>query len=187
MLETKRKKKHEVYYDDRLFSIIRNGDVIRASTHFNKDSTYFHFMYKKNVSKMDKPYLSKYEFGSGKFKSVNEFVSALNLSDIANQLSPVLYADMIRETAIFEMDNYKFLVSFDEVRYYKQNSVQVCEKMLEVEDWTTPYSTVAENDNNDVHLLFINKLLLDELPIQLTKNSKPYRGLLLLGERGFQK
>lgn len=186
LIETKLKKKYEAYYDDVDFSLIKKGDVIRGSTHFNKDNIYFHFMYKKNVSKSAKPYLSKYEFGSGQFESVKDFISELNLYDIVVQSKPVLYAEMTRETAVFGKDDYKLLISYDDVKYYKDKSTsQVCEKMLEVEDWTTPYTTVAENDDYDAHLLYINELLLDKLPIQLTKKSKPYRGLLLLGESGF--
>lgn len=183
LIESRHKKKHEIYYDDANLSILKKGDVLRGSTHFNKDSTYFHFMYKKNVSDPCKPYVSKYEFGSGQFKSVHEFISALDLSDVIIQPDPVLYAEMTRETAVFKKDDYKFLVSYDNVEYHKDiNAIKVCEKMLEVEDWTNPYTTMIENDKYDAHLLSVNSLLLNKLPLELTKNSKPYRGFLLINE-----
>ena len=183
MVEAKQKKKNEAYYDDANFSVIKRGDVIRGSTHFNKDGIYFHFMYKKNASKPNKPYLSKYELGSGQFDSVKDFISALNLYDCVVQEEPVLYAEMTRETAVFEKDGYKLLISFDNVSYYKEKKTeQIFEKMLEIEDWTTPYTLKAEKDDYDAHLLDINSLVLKDLPIKLTKESKPYRGLLLLGK-----
>lgn len=182
MVENRRKKKHEIYFDDADLSVIKNGDVIRGSTHFNKDGTYFHFMFKKNVSRPDKPYVSKYEYGSGQFETVQDFVVELGMQDIAAWLNPVLHAEMTRKTAVFEKEERRLLVSYDDVEYYKDTKdVNVYEKMLEVEDWTTPYTTIAENDVFDEHLLSINKRLLSKLPIQLTKNSKPYRGFLLLG------
>ena len=180
-VEYRQKQKNEIYYDDNNLSVIKMGNVIRESTHFNKDGVYSHFMFKKNVSVPTKPYVSKYEYGSDEFKTVQEFVQALEDCNIKIMLKPVLYAEILRETAVFEKDNHKLLMSYDNVTYYKhKNGIQVFEKMLEIEDWTTPYTTIAEKETFDMHLLTINEALLKKLPIQLTKDSKPYRGYLLL-------
>ena len=186
MVEFRQKKKNEAYYDDEELSVIKKGNVIRKSTHFNKDGLYFHFMFKKNVSEPVKPYVSKYEFGSDQFKTVQEFITELGICNIEVQPEPVLYVEMTRETAVFEKDGRRLLISYDNVKYYKDmDGIRVREKMLEVEDWTTPYTTIAEKEDFDTHLLLINDVLLDKLPVQLTRNSKPYRGFLLLGESGF--
>lgn len=188
MVESRRKKKTEAYYDDEELSVIKRGNVIRRSTHFNKDGLYFHFMFKKNVSDPVKPYVSKYEFGSDQFKSVQEFITELGFGNIEVQPEPVLYAEMTRETVVFEKDGRRLLISYDNVKYYKDmDGTSAHEIMLEVEDWTTPYTTIAEKEDFDTHLLSINDILLNKLPIQLTKDSKPYRGFLLLGENGFKE
>lgn len=186
MVESRWKKKSEAYYDDDCLSVIKKGDVIRGSTHFNKDGKYFHFMLKKNVSRPQKPYVSKYEFGSDQFKTIQDFIAALGFNEIKVRPEPILYAEMTRETAVFEKDGRRLLISYDNVEYHKDiNGVRVCEKMLEVEDWTTPYTTIAEKEDFDTHLLTINDVLASKLPVQLIKSSKPYRGFLLLGEEGF--
>lgn len=182
LVETRPKKKNEVYYDDEKLSIIRKGDVIRSSNHINPNGTYFHFMYKKNVSDLRKPYVSKYEFGSGQFKTVKEFISRLEI-DINIQPNPVLYAEVTRETAIIEKEANRLLISFDDVKYYKRkNTQQIFEKMLEVEDWTNPNTLKNEDSKLDEHLIEINELLLSNngLPLELTRDSKPYRGIKLL-------
>jgi len=186
LIETRLKKKNEAYYDEVNLSFIKKGDVIRASTHINEKDTYFHFMYKKNVSDHNKPYVSKFEFGSGQFVSVQEFIARLGIN-VNIQQTPVLYAEMERETAIVEKELHRLLISYDKVKYYKKvNTVTVCEKMLEIEDWTTP-NTITNADNEyDAHLHNINELLLNSrLPLQLTTNSKPFRGLTILSEKGY--
>lgn len=182
LVETKYKKKHESYYDDLDLSFIKNGDVIRSSTHFNEQTTYSHFMYKKNVSDPLKPYVSKFEFGSGQFETVQFFLTELGVNSVV-QPNPILYAQMTRETAVIEKGIDKFLISYDNVLYFKNvNSVRVYEKMLEIEDWNTPNSVINAGSKYDDHLCEINKIILHDngLPLQLTKHSKPFRGILLL-------
>lgn len=186
-VEGRNKKKLEAYYDDENFSIIKKGDVIRSSTHYNENGTFTHFMYKKNVSDHDKPYVSKYEYGSDRFASVKEFLSMLGVNDVNILLDPVLYGIVTRKTAVFEKNHYRLLISYDNTEYScSPGDNTVMEKMLEVEDWTNPYTTTAEKDPQDFHLIEINNLLMRNLPIALTKYSKPYRGLFLLGVSGFE-
>lgn len=180
VIETKFKKKHETYYDDKDCTYIKRGDVIRSSTHYNTDGTYSHFMYKKNVSEPSKPYVSKYEYGAGEYLSVYDFLTGLDVCPML-EIVPVLYADMIRETCVVQKADYKLLISYDDVKYYK-NDVFAREKMLEIEDWTTPYTLLASTSKYDLHLNNINNDILGEngLPVCLTKDSKPYRGIQLL-------
>lgn len=179
LIETRDKKKQEVYYDTSYYTIIKHGDVLRGSTHFNVNGTFSHFMYKKNVSHCDTPYVSKYEIGSDQFKTVQDFFASLNLSYNISSLIPVLHAEVIRKTAVFEKNNHRILVSYDNVKYH-QNQTYICEKMLEAEDWTTPYTLKAASSTSDEHLLETNEFLLKNLPIFLTHDSKPYRGITLL-------
>ncbi|MCD8022049.1 MAG: hypothetical protein LUF30_03415, partial [Lachnospiraceae bacterium] len=108
LIETREKKKNESYYDDNELSFLKKGDVIRSSKHFNADGTYFHFMYKKNVSNPEKPYVSKYELGSGAYQTIREFILAMNIQEEI-LTEPFLYADMTRETAIIEKNNERLL------------------------------------------------------------------------------
>ena len=181
-VETKIKKKHESYYDDLDLSFIKNGDVIRSSKHYNEKGTYYHFLYKKNVSDPLKPYVTKFEYGSGQFEDVRVFLAELGVNS-AIQPNPVLYAEMTRETAIVEKGADRFLISYDDVLYFRNsNSVKASERMLEIEDWNTPNSVINAESKYDEHLCEINKIIIqdDSLPLQLTKDSKPFRGNLLL-------
>ena len=185
LIERKLKKKHELYYDDSNFSFIKKGDVIRSSIHFNANGTYFHFMYKKNVSQPSKPYVSKYEFGSGQYVSVDDFLIELEIYPAAD-IFPVLHGEVMRETCVVEKENHRLLISYDNVKYYKhERGVSVWEKMLEIEDWTTPHTLLAADSKYDAHLCDIHKQILDDtgLPVQLTKDSKPYRGMILLTKK----
>lgn len=180
LIESRLKKKNEIYYDDKNLFFINKGDVIRSSTHINEDGKYFHFMYKKNVSDPVKPYVSKYEYGSGKFNTIQEFLSEIGISA---ELKPVLFAEMVRETAIFEKNNRRLLVSYDNVKYFNDiNDINVYEKMLEIEDWTSPNTIANADDKFDSHLCEINRIILgdDGLPLKLTMHSKPLRGIELL-------
>lgn len=179
LIETCDKKKQEIYYDDPYYTIIKRGDVLRGSTHFNADGTFSHFMYKKNVSHCNTLYVSKYEIGSDQFKTVQDFFISLNLPYNISDLIPVLCAEVIRKTAVFEKGNHKILVSYDNVKY-SQNQTCVYEKMLEAEDWTTPYTLKAASNPFDRHLLETNEFLLKNFPLSLTHDSKPYRGITLL-------
>lgn len=182
LVETKIKRKHESYYDDLDYTFIKNGDVIRSSKHYNKNGIYSHFMYKKNVSDPLKPYVAKFEYGSGQFEDVKVFLAELEVNaDI--QPNPVLYAEMTRETAVVEKGSDRFLISYDDVLYYRNsNSVKANEKMLEIEDWNTPNSIINAENKYDENLCEINKIIMqdDVLPLQLTKDSKPFRGIILL-------
>lgn len=161
--------------------------MIRSSTHFDEQGTYFHFMYKKNVSDINKPYVAKLESGSGRFETVHDFLEELGIV-VDIQRHPVLYAEMERETAIIRKDRHMFLISFDNVEYRREfNGEFIGEKMLEIEDWTNPNTILNYGIEDDAHLLAINELLLsdDGLPLRLTTHSKPIRGFTIFGERGF--
>lgn len=176
------KRKNEIYYDNDDFSFIKRGDVIRRSSHIKGSDVYTHFMYKKNVYNPNLPYVSKYEYGSGLYDTVDCFVSQIGLST-ESCLSPVLYATMVRNIAIFEKNGLRLYTTYDTVDYYKDaSSIKVRENMLEVEDWTTPNTIENANNRNDSHLLEVNDLLLrnSRFPLYLTKDSKPFRGYYLL-------
>lgn len=186
VVERKLKRKDETYYDDENLTFIKRGDVIRCSKHINNSSVYTHFMFKKNACDPSMPYVSKYEFGSGCFDTIDSFISHLNLFDVAN-LSPVLGASMVRHITIFEKKMLRIYVTFDDVEYFRESSnLRVSESMLEIEDWTTPNTTENALSRDDSHLLEVNDLLLcsSDFPVYLTKDSKPLRGYLLLKENG---
>ena len=55
--------------------------------------------------------------------------------------------------------------------------------MLEIEDWKNPNTTNVDYEY-DKHLIEVNKLMIaSNLPISLTKDSKYYRGYILLNKR----
>ena len=183
--ETKQKEKHEAYHDDKKLTLINRGDVLRSSKHVTDG--FSAFMFKQNVSDTNKPYVSKLELGTGQYKtrfnSLEEYVAALGL-DLDIQSDPVLYARLMRDTAVVarsELD--RLLISLDNVDYFKTPDAPIThEKMLEIEDWVNP-NTVDVNYDNDAHLCGVNELLLGGgLPIRLTKHTKPYRGCKVLME-----
>ena len=177
LLETITKEKHEIYYDDSALTLLNSGDVIRGSKQM--DTQYFGFMYKKNVSDPKKPYVSKIEVSSGKYETIECFINALGLN---MQLYPILYAKMMRDTAIIEKYGDRFLITYDKVNYFESpESPWICEDMIEVEDWSTPNSQDVRIDY-DAHLYAINDILLNKLPITLTKHAKPYRGYVMLNK-----
>lgn len=182
VVETLTREKHESYYDDAEFTIIRRGDVIRGSEHVGEQQ-FSGFMYKKNVSDPEKPYVSKLELGeSGQYSTVKEFVAELGL-DIEVLADPVLYAVMYRDVAVVEKNNDRLYVSFDKVEYFTSiGADRFHEEMLEIEDWNRPNSTDGDY-SYDAHLHQVNKLVLSgELPIKLTTHTKPFRGYLFLVE-----
>lgn len=184
LIETRTNEKHETYYDDINLTVLKRGDVMRGSKHVTEQ--FNGFLYKKNMCDKDKPYVSKLELGTklrGQYKDVNEFIKELNL-DIKDGLKPILYAKMIRNVGIVERDSDRLYVTYDKVKYFeKEESAAVYEEMLEIEDWIKPNTTTGDY-NYDSHLIEANKLLLSsELPIELTKDSKYFRGYTLLNER----
>ena len=179
VVETVAKEKHETYYDDAEFTLIRRGDVMRGSKHITEQ--FSGFMYKKNVSDPDKPYVSKLELGvSGQHKTVQEFVAELGL-DIQVLADPVLYAVMLRDVAIVEKNLDRLYISYDKVDYYKDlGAGKVHEEMLEIEDWNRPNTTDVDY-SYDAYLCEVNRVLLSgELPVKLTRDTKPYRGYKIL-------
>ncbi len=177
------KEKKETYYDDQNLTVLNRGDVMRGS---NMVTEKFHgFLYKKNMCDSNKPYVSKLELGTklrGQYKNVNEFIKELDLK--LKELKPILYANMIREVTIIEKDRDRLYISYDKVKYFKENeSESVYEEMLEIEDWKNPNTTNVDYEY-DKHLIEINKLMLaSNLPLSLTKDSKYYRGYILLNKR----
>ena len=140
-------------------------------------------MFKKNITHPDKPYVSKIEQGeSGQHKTVEEFIAVLGL-DIEVLADPVLYAVMLRDVAIVEKNLDRLYISYDKVDYFRNIGTQkFYEEMLEIEDWNHPNGTDGDY-NYDAHLLEVNKIVLNsELPIELTKHTKPFRGYKILVE-----
>lgn len=181
LIETRPKRKHEAYYDDMVLTLIKRGDVIRGSTHLNGSEPFFHFMLKKDASDPRKPYVSKYEYGSGQYPDARAFALAMKISETIC-LEPVLYAEMTRETAVIEKDNLRLLISYDDVYYFRYpSSDRIRERMLEIEDWTTPNTISNAEQREDKHLITANDMLLHNLPLQLIRHSKPYRGAVLVG------
>lgn len=184
LVESFTKEKHETYYDDSELTILNRGDVMRGS---NMVTEQFNgFLYKKNMCDPDKPYVSKLELGTklrGQYKDVNDFVKELDVK-IEKELKPILYANMIREVSIIEKNSDRLYISYDKVKYFeKDESESIYEEMLEIEDWKNPNTTDVDYDY-DAHLLEVNQLIINsDLPIKLTKDSKYYRGYILLNER----
>lgn len=184
LIETFTKEKHETYFDDCKLTILRRGDVMRGSDMITEQ--FKGFLYKKNMCDLNKPYVSKLELGTklrGQYENVNDFIKELDI-DINNELTPVLYANMIREVSILDKDGDRLYISYDKVRYFKKNEADsVYEEMLEIEDWKKPNTTKVDYEY-DVHLVEVNKLILNSiLPVKLTKDSKYYRGYLLLNSK----
>jgi len=183
LVETRTNEKHETYYDDVNLTILNRGDVLRGSKHVTEQ--FSGFLYKKNMCDLDKPYVSKLELGvklKGQYRTVNDFAKDVDL-DIKEELTPILYAKMIRDTAVVEKKSDFLLISYDKVNYFRnQDSSDVYEEMLEIEDWKTPNTTKVDY-NYDAHLIEVNKLLLgSKLPIKLTKDSKYCRGYTILNK-----
>lgn len=184
VVETIAKEKHEAYYDDKNFRLTKRGEVMRRSKHIHVTEQQFSgFMYKKNITHPDKPYVSKIEQGeSGQHKTVEEFIAVLGL-DIEVLADPVLYAVMLRDVAVVEKNHDRLYISYDKVDYFRNIGAQkFYEEMLEIEDWNHPNGTDGDY-NYDAHLLEVNKIVLNsELPIELTKDTKPFRGYKILVE-----
>lgn len=67
-----KKLKNEEYFDDASFSYLGRGDVVRLSRHHSESGIYSHFLFKRNVSAPETPYVSKIEIGSGAFSGSSE-------------------------------------------------------------------------------------------------------------------
>jgi hypothetical protein len=181
VVETMAKEKHETYYDDAKFTLTKRGDVMRGSKHITEQ--FSGFMYKKNESDPNKPYVSKLELGSGQYKTVDEFIAKLEM-DIEVLADPILYAVMLRDIAIVEKNLDRLYITYDKVDYFMAiGAEKVYEEMIEIEDWNRPNSTDVDY-NYDAHLCEVNRVFLNgELPIKLTKDTKPYRGYKILIEK----
>lgn len=182
-VETFTKEKNETYYDDDNFTVLKRGDVLRGSNmiteHFNG------FLYKENKCDLNKPYVSKLELGvklRGQYKNASEFIKDLNVG--IEKVKPILYANMIREVNIIEKNDDKLYITYDKVKYFKNNeNDSVYEEMLEVEDWKNPNTTDVDY-NYDAHLIEADKMIRSsDLPWELTKDSKYYRGYILLKDK----
>ena len=74
------------------------------------------------------------------------------------------------------------------IEYYlkykeKEETDSVYEDMLEIEDWIKPNTTTGDY-NYDEHLLTANKIILNSsLPVELTKDSKYFRGYTLINKK----
>ncbi|MFR3782964.1 MAG: hypothetical protein ACLTXR_03980 [Clostridia bacterium] len=130
--------------------------------------------------------MSKLELGTklrGQYKDVNEFIKELNIN-VRGELSIKLFANMKREVSIVEKDGDRLYVSYDKVKYFeKDESNSVYEEMLEIEDWKKPNTTDVDYDY-DRHLIEVHNLISKaQLPIELTKDSKYFRGYTVLNKR----
>lgn len=177
------KEKHEIYYDDSSYSLTLSGDVMRGSNYVSEQA--IGLMYKRNVSDINKPYVSKVEMGSTTYKDLNSFSDAFNL-DLDSALKPMMTAQMIREVMLIEKASDMLYVSFDKVFYalYGSEKQKYYEEMLEIEDWKNP-NTLHVDYSYDKHLITVNELVQhSSLPLTLTKDTKPYRGYVILKEKG---
>ena len=178
LVESFEKEKHETYYDDNEFTILNRGDVMRGSNMVTEQ--FKGFLYKTNKCNPEKPYVSKLELGTklrGQYKDVNEFIKELNIN-VRGELSIKLFANMKREVSIVEKDGDRLYVSYD-----KDESNSVYEEMLEIEDWKKPNTTDVDYDY-DRHLIEVHNLISKaQLPIELTKDSKYFRGYTVLNKR----
>ena len=184
LIETMTNEKHETYYDDAKLTVLKRGDVMRGSKHVTEQ--FNGFLYKKNMCDDNKPYVSKLELGTklrGQYKDVNEFIKELNI-EVKSGLSIKLFANMKREVSIVEKNGDRLYVSYDKVKYFeKEESNSVYEEMLEIEDWKNPNTTDVDYDY-DRHLIEVNNLISNaQLPIELTKDSKYFRGYTVLNNR----
>lgn len=184
LVESFEKEKHETYYDDNEFTILNRGDVMRGSNMVTEQ--FKGFLYKTNKCNPEKPYVSKLELGTklrGQYKDVNEFINELNIN-VRGELSIKLFANMKREVSIVEKDGDRLYVSYDKVKYFeKDESNSVYEEMLEIEDWKKPNTTDVDYDY-DRHLIEVHNLISKaQLPIELTKDSKYFRGYTVLNKR----
>lgn len=184
LVESFEKEKNEAYYDDNNFTILSRGDVMRGSDMITEK--FKGFLYKVNKCNSEKPYVSKLELGTklrGQYKDVNEFVKELHI-DVKGELSVKLFANMKREVSIVEKNGDRLYVSYDKVKYFeKSESNSVYEEMIEIEDWKKPNTTDVDYDY-DEHLIEVNNLISNtQLPIELTKDSKYFRGYTILNNR----
>ena len=184
LIESFTKEKHETYYDDSKLTILNRGDVMRGSNMVTEQ--FKGFLYKKNMCSPDKPYVSKLELGTklrGQYRDVNDFIRELNVG-VEGELKPILYANMMREVSIVDKNGDRLYISYDKVKYFeKDESNSVYEEMLEIEDWKNPNTTEVDYDY-DKHLIEVNKLVLNgELPLELTKDSKYFRGYSILNKK----
>ena len=185
LVESFEKEKHETYYDDNNFTILNRGDVMRGSDMVTE--RFKGFLYKTNKCNPEKPYVSKLELGTklrGQYKDVNEFIKRAENINVKGELSVKLFANMKREVSIVEKDGDRLYVSYDKVKYFeKDESNSVYEEMLEIEDWKNPNTTDVDYDY-DKHLIEVNNLISNaQLPIELTKDSKYFRGYTILNNR----
>ena len=182
LIKFKQKEKQEVFYDDENLTLLNNHDTLKHSSIFKKKRIKQRFMYKKNISQPDKPYISKLEVGSGKYTSLDEFLAALNLN-LPIQHHPFMHAKMTRDTAVIEKSpDDRLLLSLDKVKYFRASGVSsVFDEELEVECWTNP-NTNGTRDY-DAHLCEAHDILLASgLPLEHTRQSKHLRGHELLRE-----
>lgn len=184
LVESFEKEKYETYFDDNSFTVLHKGDVLRGSNMVTEQ--FKGFLYKINKCNPEKPYVSKLELGKkirNKYEDVNKFIEELNL-DLKSKVNIKLFAKMKREVSIVEKDGDCLYISYDKVKYFKKDEIDaVYEEMLEIEDWKKPNTTNVDYDY-DRHLIEIDNLILNaQLPLALTKNSKYYRGYILLNNK----
>jgi len=186
VVSSRMKEKKEIYYDDADYSLIRSGEVIRASDYVTEQA--MGFMYKKNISDTTKPYVSKIEMGSTKAQTVAELLSAFDIQ-INREVTPVMVAAMTRNVTIMEDEKSKnsIYITLDSVVYslFGKPETEKQEAMLEIEDWNTPNSMNGDTIRDGCLIMADRVIEKSGLPLQLTKDTKPYRGYLLLKNAGF--
>lgn len=179
------KEKKETYYDTIDYSLIRSGEVIRASDYVTEQAN--GLMYKKNISNPKKPYVSKFEMGSTKAGTIAELLSTFNIH-LKQEVNPVMLASMTRYVTIMKEKNSgnTIYLTLDHVMYALPGKPETkqYEDMLEIEDWNTPNSMNGDALRDEC-LIRADKIIEEsDLPLQLIKDTKPYRGYLLLRKSG---
>lgn len=166
------REKNETYYDTGKNEMLNRGDVLRHSEFkfTNADGqilTPTAFMYKRQMSNPQEPWVSKMELGSGKYETIEQFLA--DLPDVKFDTPPqqILTAQMQRYNTEIQKNGEQMHITYDRVRYSKDGKT-VTEDMLELED---------EHNRKDGHLHEVNDILLNSgLPLKLTKHSKYERG-----------
>jgi len=162
------KHKDEIYYDDKNYTILNRGDVLRESNH-RVDNKHIHeFMYKMQNSNAEKPYVEKIEIRA-KLNTIDEF-KALFGSEIPQDIKPVLRASMERNFATVKKADLLIIITLDKTKYTKGEQ-SFTELMVEFED--------ISDIESDSQFDYIDKLVQQSrLPLELTKQSKYERGYL---------
>ena len=170
--QSRKKAKHEKFYDDPKATIMRRGDVLRESEFHFPDLDYpiHEFMYKMLNVKNDKPYVEKMEMRAK--VSLDEFLQLLG-ENIPKNVKPVLFASQQREYVCVSKDGYRFVITLDRTTYTRRK-MSCDEVMLEIEG-------IDDNEREDKQYFTMHDLMMKSgFPLELTKASKFERGMIAI-------